>query len=167
MTILRNLLLRSFFKNGPTPACFNIFLVFLSKQYNITNQCEKCHVHPVYSARIRTHDLLNMNRFTLPLDQASRPLLRSSFCCYKVTLAKKIVFVFFDKLWPFDMRSFKPEIVRYCCQPNCPLTYDRILMAMTSRVLLLSTDVRVSTFNNKLCRCIKICGNSTQITCYF
>ena len=80
---------------------------------------------------------------------------------------KKIVFVFFDKLWPFDMRSFKPEIVRYCCQPNCPLTYDRILMAMTSRVLLLSTDVRVSTFNNKLCRCIKICGNSTQITCYF
>ena len=26
------------------------------------NQCEKCHVHPVYGAGIQTHDLLNMSR---------------------------------------------------------------------------------------------------------
>ena len=27
-----------------------------------TNQCEKCHYHPVYGAGIRSHNLLHMNR---------------------------------------------------------------------------------------------------------
>ena len=40
-----------------------LFSVFLNKQYNFTtNQCEKCHVHPIYGSGIWTHDLSNMSR---------------------------------------------------------------------------------------------------------
>ena len=41
------------------------FVYFRSFQTNntifTTNQCEKCHGHPVYGARIRTHDLQNVS----------------------------------------------------------------------------------------------------------
>ena len=51
-----------------------LFVYFRSFQTNNTifntNPCEKCHVHPVYRARIRTHDLLNMSH--IPLNQGYR-----------------------------------------------------------------------------------------------
>ena len=52
----------NFFKNGPTPASFIVY--FWSFQTNIitiftTNICEN--VHPVYGARIQTHDLWNVS----------------------------------------------------------------------------------------------------------
>ena len=34
---------------------------------------QKCHVYPVYSERIWTHDLSNISHLPLPLDQESRP----------------------------------------------------------------------------------------------
>ena len=45
----------SFFKNGPLPASFS-FIFGLTIQFFTSNQCKKCHVHPVYGAGIRTHD---------------------------------------------------------------------------------------------------------------
>ena len=56
------------FFNWANP-CLFLFIFGLYKQ---TNQCEKCHVHPVYSAGIRTHTLSNMNHPPLPLDHGSR-----------------------------------------------------------------------------------------------
>ena len=52
-----------FYKMG-RPGLF--FVYFRSFQTNIitiftTDQCEKCHVHPVYGAGIRTHDLRNVS----------------------------------------------------------------------------------------------------------
>ena len=57
----------------------NFFVHFWSFQTNIntiftTNQCEKCQLHPVYGARIRTHDLLIMSHLLKPLNQDSRRL---------------------------------------------------------------------------------------------
>ena len=50
-----------FFMVQPTP----LFRLFLSFQTNITilttNQCEKCHVHPLSGAGIQTHDLWNVS----------------------------------------------------------------------------------------------------------
>ena len=47
----------SFFIGQPRP----LFRLFLSFSTNntifITNQCKKCHVHPVYGAGIRTHNI--------------------------------------------------------------------------------------------------------------
>ena len=50
------------FINGPTLA--SSFSVFSKKTiyFFTTNRCGKCHVHPVYSTRIRTHDLSNISR---------------------------------------------------------------------------------------------------------
>ena len=63
----------SFFKKmGQPRSLFCLFLVFSSKQYNFsTNQCKK--VHPVYGTRIQTHNLSNMSRHPIPLEQGSRP----------------------------------------------------------------------------------------------
>ena len=50
-------------KNRPNPASF-LFIFSLFQTNNTiftTNQCEKCHVHPVSSAGIRTHDLWNVS----------------------------------------------------------------------------------------------------------
>ena len=55
-----------FLKNRRTPATFS-FIFGLFKQILqlfTTNQCEKCHVHPVYSTGIQTHDLSNMSRLS-------------------------------------------------------------------------------------------------------
>ena len=56
----------SFWKNGPTPASFHLFIFqsFSNEQYNFYNKSmwKKCPVHPVYGAGIWTHDLLNMSR---------------------------------------------------------------------------------------------------------
>ena len=53
-----------FLKNGPSPASFSFIFGLFQTNNTIftTNQCEKCQVHPVSSARIRTHDLWNMSR---------------------------------------------------------------------------------------------------------
>ena len=62
-------------RNGPTPASFSFFSVFPNKhQYNFYNKyVKKCQFHPVYGARIRTHDLSIMSHhLPLPLDQGSR-----------------------------------------------------------------------------------------------
>ena len=56
--------IQKFLKMGQPRAIFRLFLV-LSNVNNtiiITNQCQKCHVHPVYSAGIQTHNLLNKSR---------------------------------------------------------------------------------------------------------
>ena len=57
-----------FFLIGQPRPLFHLFSVFSNKQYNFYNKsmCKKCHVHPVYSARIRTHDLRNVS--LLPVD---------------------------------------------------------------------------------------------------
>ena len=51
------------FKNWANPGLF--FAYFRSFQTNntifTTNECKKCHVHPVSGARIRTHDLWNVS----------------------------------------------------------------------------------------------------------
>ena len=51
------------FKNWANPGLF--FVYFRSFQTNntifTTNECEKCHVHPVSGAGIRTHDLWNVS----------------------------------------------------------------------------------------------------------
>ena len=43
-----------------------VFVYFCIFQTNntifTTNQCENCHVHPVYGAGIQTHDLSNVSR---------------------------------------------------------------------------------------------------------
>ena len=54
-------------KNGPTPASFP-FIFSLFKQTTFLQQInvKKCHVHPVYDAGIRTHDLLNMSLLSYP-----------------------------------------------------------------------------------------------------
>ena len=54
-TYLRTL--QNGFSNGPTSASFHLFSVFL-QQINV----KKCHVHPVYSAVIWTHDLSKTSR---------------------------------------------------------------------------------------------------------
>ena len=43
---------------GQPRPIFRLFSVFSNKQYNFNNY--KCHVHPVYGAGIRTHDLSNI-----------------------------------------------------------------------------------------------------------
>ena len=49
-------------KMGQPRALLLLFMVFSNKQYQLLQQCQKCHVHPVYGAVIRTHNLLNMSR---------------------------------------------------------------------------------------------------------
>ena len=46
------------------PGLFSFIYSLLKQTVQIcaTNQCKKRHVHPVYSTRIRTQDLLNMSR---------------------------------------------------------------------------------------------------------
>ena len=56
----RALIFKSFLKLGqPRPPFLFVFLNIHFNFYN--NKCEKCHVHPVYGARIWTHDLWKMN----------------------------------------------------------------------------------------------------------
>ena len=50
-----------FFKKMGQPL-LRLFSVFSSKQYNFYNKTMWKNVHPVYGARIRTHNLLNMSR---------------------------------------------------------------------------------------------------------
>ena len=71
--------LQLFFFKWANPGPF--FFYFRSFQTNITtifttNICGK-NVHPVYGAGIRTHDLRNVSLFPLPLDQGSRPKIRT------------------------------------------------------------------------------------------
>ena len=61
---------------------------------------KKCHVHPVYGAGIRAHNLSNMSRFPQPLDQDSRPYL---FLYFSLALGG------FQVLFSFCL-----------CQSNCP-----------------------------------------------
>ena len=81
-----------FLKNGPNPASFSFIFGLFQTNNTIftTNQCEKCHVHPVSGARIRTHDLWNVSLLPKPLDQGSRPtLLILSMMTEDVTERKK------------------------------------------------------------------------------
>ena len=50
-------------KNGPIQPLFCLFLVFLNKQYNFFNKYMWKNVHPVYGARIQTHNLQNVSLF--------------------------------------------------------------------------------------------------------
>ena len=61
----------NFFLNGPTPASFPFIYCFFEQtlRFFTTNKSEKCQVHPVYGNEIRTHDVMNMSRLPLPLDQ--------------------------------------------------------------------------------------------------
>ena len=72
----RQYVLKHSFLNGPTPASFWVFQT--NNTIFTTNQCEKCpNVHPVYCARIRTHNLMNMSCHPQPLDKGSRPFKHS------------------------------------------------------------------------------------------
>ena len=51
---------------------FIYFRLFSSKHYNFYNKYMWNNVHPVYGARIRTHDLQYMSLLPQPLDQRSR-----------------------------------------------------------------------------------------------
>ena len=44
----------------------------------------KCHLRPVYSARIQTHSLLNMSHLSLSLDQGSRHDTLKLFYIYTI-----------------------------------------------------------------------------------
>ena len=46
-------------KNGPTTASFSFIFGLFKQTIQVLqqNHCEKCHIHPVYSATIQTHDL--------------------------------------------------------------------------------------------------------------
>ena len=59
------------FLNGPTPASFPFIFCFFKQtlRFFTTNKSEKCQVHPVYGAEIRTHDVMYMSCLPLPLDQ--------------------------------------------------------------------------------------------------
>jgi hypothetical protein len=71
----------------PHSATF-IFVIFLYVIASIA------YIHPVYSAGVRTHDLLIMSRLPYPLDHGSR-LTTLNF--FKISFSKKIVsFVFSD-----------------------------------------------------------------------
>ena len=55
---------------GHSRPLFHLISVSLNKQYIFYNKSmQKCSVHPVYIAGIRTHDLLTMSRLPEPLDQ--------------------------------------------------------------------------------------------------
>ena len=60
-------------KMGQPQPLFHLFSVFSNKLYNFYNKWMWKHVHPVYGAGIRTHDLSNKSRHPKPLDQGSRP----------------------------------------------------------------------------------------------
>ena len=48
---------------GESQPIFHFFSAFQTINTIFTlNQCEKCHVHPVYGAGIQTRDLSNMSR---------------------------------------------------------------------------------------------------------
>ena len=60
---------------GQPRPLFRSFLIFYkqtSLQFILQINVKKYHVHPVYSAGIRTHTLSNMNHPPLPLDHGSR-----------------------------------------------------------------------------------------------
>ena len=50
-----------FCKNGPSSASFLFYFVFSKQKLQFSQQIyvKKCYDHPVYGARIQTHDLLN------------------------------------------------------------------------------------------------------------
>ena len=60
-----------FKKNGPTPASFTFIFALFKQTIQVLQQInvKKCHVHPVSSAGIQTHDLWNMSLLPQPLDQ--------------------------------------------------------------------------------------------------
>ena len=61
-------------KMGHLWPLFCLFLAFSNKQYNFYHKSMWKNVHPVYGARIRTHNLWNMSLLPQSLDQGCRPL---------------------------------------------------------------------------------------------
>ena len=56
-------IVKNVFFKWANPASFSVFWSFQTNNNVLSaNQCEKCNVHPVYGARIQTHDLLNISR---------------------------------------------------------------------------------------------------------
>ena len=49
-------------KNGPTPASFSFIFGLFKETLQFLQQINVKIVHPVYGARIRTHNLSNMSR---------------------------------------------------------------------------------------------------------
>ena len=85
-------------KMGQYRPLFRLFSVFFKQiiHFFTTNQCEKCHVHPVYDAGIRTHDLRNLSFLPQPLDQGSSPnILTSNHLSVRFT-------------WHFSLLAFAP-----------------------------------------------------------
>ena len=70
--------LLALFLNGPSSSSFS-FIFGLLKQ-SATTYCEK-NVHPISSAGIRTHDLLNISLLPLPLDQGPHRLFYLLYLC--------------------------------------------------------------------------------------
>ena len=64
---------------GQPRPLFRLFLASSNKQSNFYNKSMWKNVHPVYSAAIQTHNLLNMSRHPKPLDHGSISLAVNSF----------------------------------------------------------------------------------------
>ena len=65
-----------------------LFAVFFKQTIQCLQQINMKNVHPVYSAGIRIHDLLNTSCLPLPLDQGSRPYTSHCFAESKDPLIK-------------------------------------------------------------------------------
>ena len=84
-----------FFKNGQFRPLFRLFSVFKTNNTILTtNECLKCHVHPVYGAGIRTHALQSVSLLYnqqisapyQPKTDLSVALLRCTLTSYFATL---------------------------------------------------------------------------------
>ena len=64
---------KSFLKGSTLVSFSFIFGLFQTNNTFFYNKSTWKYIHPVYSAGIRTHDLLNMSRLPLPLGQGFRP----------------------------------------------------------------------------------------------
>ena len=78
-------LLQFFFK-WANPGLFFVYFRSFSKkhQYNFYKKSMWKNVHPVYGARIRSHNLSNLSRHPQPLDQGSSPK------SYRLTIGLKL-----------------------------------------------------------------------------
>ena len=71
--VIEQHLKRVFLKNGPTPASFSFIYGLFKQKIQLLQKPMQKNFHPVYGARIWTHNLPNMSCHTKPLDQGSRP----------------------------------------------------------------------------------------------
>ena len=102
---------------GQSRPLFNLLSVCSNKQYFFYKKSMWKNVHPVFGTKIQTHNLLNMIRHPLPLDQCSRPSRKQTYLVLwkqLVWLAKSlslsIDFVWFDWTQFFSIKINSNEV---------------------------------------------------------